>query len=96
MELYDWLVIGLFCLALIGIVVWVVSKKNNDSADYFLGGRDATWIAIGASIFASNIGSEHLIGLVGAGASSDTGMDDTYPRMGVRAILYPFYGLHHA
>ena len=62
MELYDWLVIGLFCLALIGIVVWVVSKKNNDSADYFLGGRDATWIAIGASIFASNIGSEHLIG----------------------------------
>lgn len=104
MELYDWLVIGLFCLALIGIVVWVVSKKNNDSADYFLGGRDATWIAIGASIFASNIGSEHLIGLAGAwsivwygdGTLGDTGMDDTYPWMGVRAILYPFYGLHHA
>ena len=57
MELYDWLVIGLFCLALIGIVVWVVSKKNNDSADYFLGGRHAPWIAIGASIFASNLGS---------------------------------------
>lgn len=74
MELYDWLVIGLFCLALIGIVVWVVSKKNNDSADYFLGGRDATWIAIGASIFASNIGSEHLIGLAGAGASSGMAM----------------------
>ena len=49
MELYDWLVIGIFCLALIGIVVWVVSQKNNNSADYFLGGRDATWIAIGAS-----------------------------------------------
>ena len=74
MELYDWLVIGLFCLALIGIVIWVVSKKNNDSADYFLGGRDATWIAIGASIFASNIGSEHLIGLAGAGASSGMAM----------------------
>lgn len=74
MELYDWLVIGVFCLALIGIVVWVVSQKNNNSADYFLGGRDATWIAIGASIFASNIGSEHLIGLAGAGASSGMAM----------------------
>lgn len=74
MELLDWIVIGVFCLALIGIVVWVISQKNNDSADYFLGGRDATWIAIGASIFASNIGSEHLIGLAGAGASSGMAM----------------------
>ena len=63
MALLDWIVIGAFCIALIGIVVWVVSQKNNNSADYFLGGKDATWIAIGASIFASNIGSEHLIGL---------------------------------
>lgn len=74
MALLDWLVIGVFCLALIGIVVWVVSQKNNNSADYFLGGRDATWIAIGASIFASNIGSEHLIGLAGSGASSGMAM----------------------
>ena len=74
MALLDWIVIGAFCLALIGIVVWVVSQKNNNSADYFLGGKDATWIAIGASIFASNIGSEHLIGLAGAGASSGMAM----------------------
>ena len=74
MALLDWIVIGVFCLALIGIVVWVVSQKNNNSADYFLGGKDATWIAIGASIFASNIGSEHLIGLAGAGASSGMAM----------------------
>ena len=70
MALLDWIVIGVFCCALIGIVLWVVSQKNDNSADYFLGGKDATWIAIGASIFASNIGSEHLIGLAGAGASS--------------------------
>ena len=69
METLDWLVIGIFFLALIGIIVWVVKQKQNDSADYFLGGRDATWLAIGASIFASNIGSGHLIGLPGAGAS---------------------------
>ncbi len=74
MALLDWIVIGIFCLALIGVVIYVVSQKNNNSADYFLGGRDATWIAIGASIFASNIGSEHLIGLAGAGASSGMAM----------------------
>jgi len=73
-ETLDWLVIGVFALALIGIIIWVVKQKQNDSADYFLGGRDATWIAIGASIFASNIGSEHLIGLAGAGASSGMAM----------------------
>jgi SSS family solute:Na+ symporter len=74
MQSLDWIVIGAFCLALVGIIVWVVKQKQNDSADYFLSGRDATWIAIGASIFASNIGSEHLIGLAGAGASSGMAM----------------------
>ena len=74
MAFLDWIVIGVFTIALIGIVLWVVSQKNNNSADYFLGGKDATWIAIGASIFASNIGSEHLIGLAGAGASSGMAM----------------------
>ena len=74
MQLLDWIVIGVFCCALIGIVLWVFSKKNNNSADYFLGGRDATWIAIGASLCASNIGSEHLIGLAGTGAASGMAM----------------------
>jgi len=74
MALLDWIVIGVFCVMLIGIIIWVMKQKQNDSADYFLGGRDATWIAIGASIFASNIGSEHLIGLAGAGASSGMAM----------------------
>lgn len=74
MALLDWIVIGVFCIALIGIIVWVMRQKQNNAADYFLGGKDATWIAIGASIFASNIGSEHLIGLAGAGASSGMAM----------------------
>ena len=65
----DWTVLGLFALALIGIIVWVSRMKEDTSSDYFLAGRDATWLAIGASIFASNIGSEHLVGLAGAGAS---------------------------
>ena len=74
MQLLDWIVIALFFVALIGIIVWVMRQKQNNAADYFLGGKDATWIAIGASIFASNIGSEHLIGLAGAGASSGMAM----------------------
>jgi len=74
MSTLDWIVLGLFCLALVGIVVWVVSQKDKNTTDYFLAGRDATWIAIGASIFASNIGSEHLVGLAGAGAESGMAM----------------------
>ncbi len=74
MTTLDFIVIGLFTIALIGIIIWVTKQKQNDSTDYFLGGKDATWIAIGASLFASNIGSEHLIGLAGAGASSGMAM----------------------
>jgi len=74
MASLDWIVIGVFGLALIGVVLWVFKQKQTSSGDYFLAGRDATWLAIGASIFASNIGSEHLIGLAGAGASSGMAM----------------------
>jgi len=74
MGTLDWIVLGLFCLGLVGIIIWVVRKKDETSTDYFLAGRDATWLAIGSSIFASNIGSEHLVGLAGAGASSGMAM----------------------
>ncbi len=74
MGILDWIVLGIFCCALAGIIIWVVKQKDKTSEDYFLAGRDATWIAIGASIFASNIGSEHLVGLAGAGASSGMAM----------------------
>ena len=74
MGTLDYIVIALFAIAMIGIVVWVFKQKQKSSGDFFLAGRDATWLAIGASIFASNIGSEHLIGLAGAGASSGMAM----------------------
>ncbi len=70
MATLDWIILGLFVAALAGVVLWVLKKKDKDTSDYFLAGRDATWIAIGASIFASNIGSEHLVGLAGTGAES--------------------------
>ncbi len=74
MEILDWVIIVAFSLVLVGIIIWVFKQKQDTSGDYFLAGRDATWLAIGASIFASNIGSEHLIGLAGAGASSGMAM----------------------
>jgi solute:Na+ symporter, SSS family len=74
MGTLDWIVLGIFCLCLVGIIIWVIKQKDETSTDYFLAGRDATWLAIGSSIFASNIGSEHLVGLAGAGASSGMAM----------------------
>ncbi|MCF8335541.1 MAG: sodium:solute symporter [Bacteroidales bacterium] len=74
MATLDWIVLGIFFLALVGIVWWVLKQKEETSVDYFLAGRNAGWFVIGASIFASNIGSEHLIGLAGAGAESGMAM----------------------
>ncbi|MFZ0280550.1 MAG: sodium:solute symporter [Bacteroidales bacterium] len=74
MATLDWIVLGFFCAGLVWIIIWVARKKNETSTDYFLAGRDATWLAIGSSIFASNIGSEHLVGLAGAGASTGMAM----------------------
>ena len=70
----DTLTLGLFFAGMIGIIVWVMRMKEETTSDYFLAGRDAGWLAIGASIFASNIGSEHVVGLAGAGYSSGMAM----------------------
>ena len=69
----DWLVIAIYFLIMAAIVLWS-SKKQNTSADYFLAGRNIGWFAIGGSLFASNIGSEHIVGLAGSGAMSGMAM----------------------
>ncbi|MCD4785675.1 MAG: sodium:solute symporter [Candidatus Eremiobacteraeota bacterium] len=53
-----------------GIGYWSSKKSQKDSQSYFLGGSGIGWMAIGASLFASNISAEHFIGLAGSGASS--------------------------
>lgn len=71
MQSLDYVIIGIYFLLIFGIAAWVTRSqrgKKADSSAYFLGGRNLGWFAIGASLFASNIGSEHLIGLSGAGA----------------------------
>ena len=69
LETLDWVVIGLYFVVLFGIAIWVILQKQKDAEDYFLAGRNVGWFIVGASIFASNIGSEHIVGLAGTGAS---------------------------
>src|SRR5580693_9177605 len=65
----DWIVIGLYFAILLCVATWVVRKGKDSASDYFLAGRNLGWWVIGASIFASNIGSEHIVGLAGSGAT---------------------------
>lgn len=74
METLDWVILILFFFILIGIVLWVVKHEKDNTSEYFLSGRSETWLAVGAAIFAANIGSEHLVGLAGAGAESGMAM----------------------
>jgi SSS family solute:Na+ symporter len=66
----DIIIIGVYFAVLLGISWWSALREKTMSSDYFLASRDVGWLAIGASLFASNIGSEHLVGLAGTGASS--------------------------
>ncbi len=70
LDTFDWISISLYFLLLLGIAIWVIRKKENNTEDYFLAGRNVGWFVVGASIFASNIGSEHVVGLAGTGASN--------------------------
>ncbi|MGL6225367.1 MAG: sodium:solute symporter [Thermoguttaceae bacterium] len=71
---YDWITIGAYFALLLGIAWWVILQKNDNSKEYFLAGKHAGWFIIGASLFASNIGSEHLVGLAGTGAKDGMAM----------------------
>ncbi len=73
LALLDWIIVAVY-FAFISYIVWWSSKKQNTTEDYFLAGRDIGWFAIGGSLFASNIGSEHIVGLAGQGASTGMAM----------------------
>src|SRR4029078_9531641 len=66
----DWLIILFYFLIIAGISDWAIKKKEKTSADdYFLAGRHLGWFVVAASIFASNLASQHLGGLPGSGAT---------------------------
>ena len=68
-SIYDSLIILVYFIAVLGIGLYMRNSDKN-LTDYFLAGRNVGWFIIGASLFASNIGSEHLVGLAGTGAAS--------------------------
>jgi len=74
LTLIDWIVIAAYFSIIIGLAWWVIKKRQNTTTDYFLAGRHLGWFIVGASIFASNIGSEHLVGLAGSGATDGVAM----------------------
>lgn len=70
----DWIIILLYFTLILGIAWWVIRQKTDTSDEYFLAGRNLGWFVVGASIFASNIGSEHIVGLAGSGATDGVAM----------------------
>lgn len=69
METLDWIVVAGYFMGLLVLAWWVIRQSKDTADDYFLAGRHLGWFIVGASIFASNIGSEHLVGLAGSGAT---------------------------
>jgi len=74
MTTIDWLIVFAYFALLAGMTLWLVKRNKDTADDYFLASRNLGWLIVGASIFASNIGSEHLVGLAGSGATSGVAM----------------------
>jgi len=66
----DWLFVVLYLLVIGGVSIWSIRKSKETTSDYFLANRNLGWFVIGASILASNVGSEHIVGLAGSAAKS--------------------------
>ncbi len=74
LGLLDWIIVGIYFILIGGISVWSIRKKKDSPSEYFLANRNLGWFVIGASILASNVGSEHIVGLAGTGAKSGLAM----------------------
>jgi SSS family solute:Na+ symporter len=74
MNWLDWTFIAAYFGCLLWLSWWVIRQNKDTADDYFLAGRNLGWWIVGASIFASNIGSEHLVGLAGSGATDGVAM----------------------
>ena len=74
LALLDWFIIFIYFALILGVAWKVTNQQKQSSDEYFLAGRNLSWFVVGASIFASNIGSEHLVGLAGSGATDGVAM----------------------
>ena len=95
MHAIDWLIIGGYFVILFGLALWLIRRSKNTADDYFLAGRGLGWFIVGASIFASNIGSEHLVGLAGSGCTDGVAMAHyelhAWCLLVLAWIMVPFY-----
>ena len=73
LDTLDWIFIALYFLVLFGVAIWVISKKNENTEDYFLAGRGLSWWLIGFSLIAANISTEQFVGMSGS-AAADVGL----------------------
>ncbi|XP_060075975.1 sodium/mannose cotransporter SLC5A10-like [Ylistrum balloti] len=89
----DILVLVLYFVAVLAIGLWSMRRPSRGNVkSYFLAGRSMPWLAVGASLFSSNIGSEHFVGLAGSGASSGIAniMFEWLPAMLILALGWYF------
>jgi SSS family solute:Na+ symporter len=63
---FDLLSFGAFVAFVIGVSIYA-SRKEDSEEDYFLAGRKLSWWLIGFSLIASNISTEHFVGMAGRG-----------------------------
>lgn len=70
----DWVIIAAYFFLIGWLAWWVIRQKTDTPDDYFLAGRHLGFLIVGASIFSSNIGSEHLVGLAGSGTTDGVAM----------------------
>jgi SSS family solute:Na+ symporter len=95
MTTLDWIIIFAYFGLLLGLTWWSILKNRETADDYFLAGRNLGWLVVGASIFASNIGSEHLVGLAGSGATSGVALAHyelhAWCLLVLGWVLVPFY-----
>ncbi len=91
----DWIFLILYMLVIAGISIWSIRKSKDSPTDYFLANRNLGWWVIGASILASNVGSEHIVGLAGEAARSGTPMGHyelhSYIVLILGWVFVPFY-----
>jgi|APTNR8051073442_1049403.scaffolds.fasta_scaffold00003_532 SSS family solute:Na+ symporter len=71
-ETLDWIVIIIYFAVIAAISIWSIRKSKDAPTDYFLANRNLGWWVIGSSILASNVGSEHIVGLAGSAGASGT------------------------
>jgi SSS family solute:Na+ symporter len=74
LGMLDWIFVGFYFCVIASISYWSIRRKKDSPTQYFLANRNLGWFVIGASILASNVGSEHIVGLAGTAARSGLAM----------------------